>query len=378
MVSRSAGRTERVRWLRSLAGALIAAAVIFCVEAPVDAMAQSGGALVRPAPGNSKSFNPLSPLLKMFGVKPRKQRKIGHQRKTTSTSQKRNAAPRVVELPKDPDAGVVLVVGDRMARGVAEGLKYTLADKPMVRVEMLVEDKGGFAGDDAPDWAARALARVRAGDVKAVVVMMGRMDLGQRFPGEPPIEFATSEWWAAYGEKTGQLIHTIRQERKPVVWVGLAPTGSDLTNSDFLQLNSAFRSKAEEERGHYVDIWDIFLTDAGGYSSYGPDVDGKNQRLRTSDKIGFTWPGYRKVAFFVERQLSRLLGGYGGLAFEGVEDDPNFIVLTGRTTSPEDRLLGGEGASENNETETPAYRFFVKGEPLPVTPGRIDYTKQTN
>ncbi|MEH0070355.1 hypothetical protein V6L77_08495 [Pannonibacter sp. Pt2-lr] len=35
-----------------------------------------------------------------------------------------------------------------------------------------------------------------------------------------------------------------------------------------------------------------------------------------------------------------MLGGYGGLAFEGVADDPNFIVLTGRALSAEDHLAG--------------------------------------
>ncbi|MDN3720828.1 hypothetical protein QW131_20395 [Roseibium salinum] len=69
--------------------------------------------------------------------------------------------------------------------------------------------------------------------------------------------------------------------------------------------------------------------------------------------------------------MTRILGGYGGLAFEGVEDDPNFVVLTGRTTSPEALLLGGEEDARLDQ-DSATYDFFVKGEPLPPMPGRVD------
>ncbi|MDN3720829.1 hypothetical protein QW131_20400 [Roseibium salinum] len=82
------------------------------------------------------------------------------------------------------------------------------------------------------------------------------------------------------------------------MWAGLPPTNEELVNGDFTQLNSIFTSAAEDRRVRYVDIWDIFLAEDGSYSSYGPDVDGKNARLRDSDRIDFTWAGYRKVAFF--------------------------------------------------------------------------------
>ncbi|MEJ8473114.1 DUF459 domain-containing protein [Roseibium algae] len=364
---------------RFLIGALVLCVLGMFGGHATDALAQSSGGVIRPAPGTSKNFNPLSPLLKLFGVnKPRKSHNTRRQQNTVKANRPRDNVPRFIAEPKDPDAGVVLVVGDRMARGVAEGLTFTLADKPMVRIETILEEGQGLAGFVAPDWSAKVLARIRGDNVKAVVVMMGKEDLGAQFPGKPPVEFATSAWWEEYNIKVAQLVTAIRQERKPLVWVGLAPTGSETTNVDFLQMNEVFRAKSDGERGHFVDVWEIFLSDTGEYTSYGPDVEGKNRRLRTSDKVGFTWTGYRKLAFFVERQLSRILGGYGGLAFEGVEDDPNFIVLTGRTTSPEDELLGEDGATSTPEVETSAYRFFVKGEPLPPMPGRVDSVPLAN
>lgn len=338
---------------------------------PPAALAQEGvSAEIIVAQNPFRGFNPFAPLQKLFGGQNRKKK----QQKTKQRPRKTRPAgapPKFESLPKDPDAGLILVVGDRMARGIADGLKFTLAEKPQIRVEPITEDKAGFTGENAPDWATQVLSKIRGADVKAVVVMIGRQDLGKTFPGEPPIEFMTAEWLAAYKRKVEALVRVVRQEKKPIVWAGLPPTNEELVNGDFTQLNSIFQGAAEDRRVRYVDIWDIFLAEDGSYSSFGPDVDGKNARLRTNNRIGFTWAGYRKVAFFVERELSRLLGGYGGLAFEGVEDDPNFIVLTGRTTSPEALLLGGE-EGEKIDPDSTAYRFFVEGEPLAPMLGRVD------
>lgn len=335
------------------------------------AFAQSGGELVRPAPGNSRSFSPFSAFKRLFdNNRVKRSKKV--RRNTGRSTRSAKVARSFTEKPKDPDAGIILVVGDRMARGLADGLKFTLAEKPMVRVEVLTEDKAGLAGEDAPDWNMRVLARIRGADVRAVVVMMGQRDLGKVLPGDPVVEFMTEAWLEAYRKKTRSLTRTIREERKPVIWVGLPPTSETLKNTDFGTLNDLFQSVAAEVRSRYVDIWDIFLAEDGSYSTFGPDVDGKNARLRTKDKIGFTWAGYRKVAFFVERELSRVLGGYGGLAFEGVLDDPNFIVLTGRTTSSEIDLLGGETDESAVDEGSLAYKFLVMGENTPPVAGRVD------
>jgi uncharacterized protein len=360
------GKAARVPlWL-----AFVLALVLFCDGRP-SAYAQeaSNGEFVV-AQNPFRGFNPFAPLQKLFGGQNKKKNKTPTKQRPRVT-RPAGAPPKFESMPKDPDAGLILVVGDRMARGVADGLKFTLAEKPQIRVEPVTEDKAGFTGENAPDWATQVLSKIRGADVKAVVVMIGRQDLGKTFPGEPPVEFMTAEWLAAYQKKIEALVRVVRQEKKPIVWVGLPPTNEELVNIDFTQLNSLFQSAAEDRRVRYVDIWDIFLAEDGGYSSFGPDVDGKNARLRTNNRIGFTWAGYRKVAFFVERELSRLLGGYGGLAFEGVEDDPNFIVLTGRTTSPEALLLGGE-EDEQIDPDSTAYRFFVKGDPLAPMRGRVD------
>ncbi|MBG6159474.1 hypothetical protein IWQ48_005593 [Labrenzia sp. EL_13] len=366
--------------LKAAARLMVRCALVisFCAAAETfpNAMAQQATdkEIVVAQSGLLRGFNPFSPLQKLFGSKERRrgQPPPQTQQKRRTPSRAAGTPPKIEITPKDPNAGVILVVGDRMARGVADGLEFMFADKPQIRVERVTEDKAGFAGDTPPEWPTKVLAKIRGADVKAVVVMIGRQDLGKAFPGDPPIEFMTQEWLDTYRKTVEALARVVRQEKKPIVWAGLPPTNTESVNAEFTQLNSIFQSASEDRRVRYVDIWDIFLAEDGSYSSFGPDVDGKNTRLRTGDRIGFTWPGFQKVAFFVDRELLRLLGGYGGLAFEGVEDDPNFIVLTGRTTSPEALLLGGEDDDAEKDRKSTAYRFFVKGDALPPMPGRVD------
>ncbi|MTI00107.1 DUF459 domain-containing protein [Roseibium sp. RKSG952] len=350
------------------------AAVVLVAPALIASPAEAQGVGER-----LQRINPFRPIIKMLTREPRRvERRIPAQQRPARSSAPRaerrvsTAPPVFVEVPKDENAGVILVVGDRMARGLEAGLRYDFSDQPNVRTDPLTEDEQGFAGAEPADWIAKTLARIRGADVKAVVVMIGRADLDKPFPGDPEIGYASAGWFSEYERKLENLVRAIRRERLPVVLVGMPPTGADRVNLVFEKLNVLSELQTSDSRVRYIDIWDVFLDDESGYSSFGPDVDGKRTRLRTKNQIDFSWAGYRKVAFFVERELSRLLGGYGGLAFEGIEDDPDFIVLTGRTSSPEVELLGADLQTPDADRETLGYKFLIEGQPLPQVPGRVD------
>ncbi|MDN3720830.1 hypothetical protein QW131_20405 [Roseibium salinum] len=83
--------------------------------------------------GVFRGFNPFAPLQRLFGSKEkrpvqRQQEQPVQQRKQRVT-RPAGTPPKFEIVEKDPDAGVILVVGDRMARGVADGLKFTLSEK---------------------------------------------------------------------------------------------------------------------------------------------------------------------------------------------------------------------------------------------------------
>ncbi|MEM8704652.1 MAG: DUF459 domain-containing protein, partial [Pseudomonadota bacterium] len=143
--------------------------------------------------GLLRGFNPFSPLQKLFGNKERRRSPQPQQevKKRRAPARAAGTPPKLEAVAKDENAGVILVVGDRMARGVADGLEFIFSEKPQIRVERITEDRVGFAGEGAPAWSTRALAKIRGDDVKAVVVMIGRQDLGKPFPGDVPVEFMT-------------------------------------------------------------------------------------------------------------------------------------------------------------------------------------------
>ena len=52
-----------------------------------------------------------------------------------------------------------------------------------------------------------------------------------------------------------------------------------------------------------------FVDEAGRYLQQGPDFEGQIRRLRSYDGVFFTQAGARKLAHYVEREVTRLLAG---------------------------------------------------------------------
>ncbi len=394
----------RMRWLAMLLAALVVLPVL-----QGDVLAQGRPI---PPPPSEDGFNPLRPLMRLFGVsrpevRVQEAKPVVRKKAPAAPS---NTPPKVVEAPKEPDAGVVLVLGGPAAAALAEGLSAIFAQKPMIRVELLsaapavpqpasaeaaaataagavpapaqpVAVPDGLMGEPDPAWTDRTVSRIRRGGVKAVVAVFGYADVKDvPQPDGGLVSFGSDAFKADYRKKLRALALAMRQERKPLVLVGLPPTEAARLDPGFIILNDLFQAEAAMTRSAYVDIWKVFLDDNEAYTAFGPDVDGQRRRLRANDGVGFTWAGARKVAFFVERELARVLGGYGGLAFEGVADDPNFIVLTGRALSAEDHLAGDANEPQilpPVETEAAARlarRFLATGDTGTPIPGRVDFT----
>ena len=115
---------------------------------------------------------------------PRRRRKPPQTSARQSRSQKRPRAPRrtgrspIVE--KTPDARVVLVVGDFLASGLAEGLTTAFADNAGVRIVDRTNGSSGFVRDDCLQLAGeRSTTLIDAEKPAAVVVMLGANDRQQ-------------------------------------------------------------------------------------------------------------------------------------------------------------------------------------------------------
>ncbi len=339
-----------------------------------DSFAQDGRPIVRPGDSRGSGFHPLTPLFRLFGVENRRQRvRIKERNPSERVQQPREPArPVITEVPKEADARVVLVVGDSLAGELAEGLEATYAEVASVRVDSLVIGDIGLAGAGPGDFGDRIRGIVQGRRVAVVVALIGSNDVAEIETASGTAGFRSEEWNTLYAQRVDQLIAAARAQRTPMVWVGLPPPKGRARRADFGHVNTVAKQRVDAGNAIHVDVWDVFLDENGGYTSYGPDVEGTRRRLRSGDGVGFTWHGRRKIAFFAERAIARILGSSGAFAFEGVEDDPNFIVLTGRQGAPETVLAGAEDARNEPVADTPQHRLIVQGVPLAPASGRVD------
>lgn len=344
--------------------------------------------------------------------------------------------------PANPPERNVLVLGDAMADWLAYGLEDAYSEQPDMGVIRKHKTVSGLLryqpkGDPA-DWAAAAKGILASEKPDAIVVMLG---LNDRIPirepdkaadkkgarkddkakpdgaaeaakpadadddqdiAEPPsliapeksarspggvAEFRDDRWIELYTKKIEEMIGVLKARGVPVLWVGLPAVRGTKATSDTLFLNSLYRDAAGKAGITYVDVWDGFVDEAGRFLQQGPDFEGQNRRLRSYDGVFFTKAGARKLAHYVEREITRLMAGRSApvaLPSEPATPDVNAvpgappprplagpIVPLVASSVGTDQLLGGPG-SRPAAVDALAARTLVKGEALAAPAGRAD------
>ncbi|WP_407176929.1 DUF459 domain-containing protein [Bradyrhizobium sp. STM 3562] len=211
----------------------------------------------------------------------------------------------------------------------------------------------------------------------------------ERAPRSPNgiYQFRDERWVELYNKKIDEMVAVLKSKGVPVVWVGLPAVRGPKGTADTLFLDSLYRDAAGKAGITYVDVWDGFVDEAGRYLQKGPDFEGQIRQLRSYDGVYFTKYGSRKLAHYVEREITRLLAARSGpvaLPTEPATPDTNAapgqpaprplagpIVPLVAASVNSDQLLGGPG-SRPAAVDALAARTLVKGEPLTPPPGRAD------
>jgi uncharacterized protein len=200
-------------------------------------------------------------------------------------------------------------------------------------------------------------------------------------------EFRDERWVELYKKKIEEMIGVLKSKGLPVLWVGLPAVRGPKATADTLFLDSLYRDVSGKAGITYVDVWDGFVDEAGRFLQQGPDFEGQIRRLRSYDGVYFTKAGARKLAHYVEREISRLLAARSApIALPTEPATPDANVLPGQTAPRPragpilplldssvgtDQLLGGPG-SQPAAVDALAARVLVKGEPLSAPAGRAD------
>ena len=217
--------------------------------------------------------------------------------------------------------------------------------------------------------------------------------------GQPPVpekaarspdglyEFREQRWVELYVKKIEEMIGVLKTKGVPVLWVGLPAVRGPKATADTLFLDSLYRDAAGKAGITYVDVWDGFVDEAGRFLQQGPDFEGQIRRLRSYDGVYFTKAGARKLAHYVEREITRLLAARTvPIALPTEPATPDANVLPGQpaprplagpivplvaSSVGTDQLLGGPGARPV-AIDALAARVLVKGEALSAPAGRAD------
>jgi uncharacterized protein len=200
-------------------------------------------------------------------------------------------------------------------------------------------------------------------------------------------EFREERWVELYKKKIAEMIGVLKTKGVPVLWVGLPVVRGPKATADTLFLDSLYRDVAVKAGITYVDVWDGFVDEAGHFLQKGPDFEGQIRQLRSSDGVYFTKAGARKLAHYVEREITRLLAARSApiaLPAEPATPDANAvpgqpaprplagpILPLGGSSVGTDQLLGGPG-TRPAAVDALAARTLVKGEALTPPPGRAD------
>ncbi|WP_062111811.1 SGNH/GDSL hydrolase family protein [Aureimonas sp. AU40] len=211
-------------------------------------------------------------------------------------------------VEKSETARNVLVIGDFMAGSLAKGLDNAFADNRDIRVTSRVDGSSGLVRDDHRDWPATIGALIDETKPAAVVVMLGANDRQAIRAPDGALPLRSQEWADLYAKRAKALAEAVRDHKVPLLWVGMPAFQADRATEDMVYFNDVFRTVALMAGGEYVDIWNGFTDANGSFVSSGPDTAGQSVRLRNSDGITLTGAGQEKLAFFVEKPVTKALG----------------------------------------------------------------------
>ena len=248
----------------------------------------------------------------------------------------------------------------------------------------------GLVRDDYYDWPEQLPQFLDKTNPAIAIIMVGSNDRQPIRDGRKRIPVRSDVWVTEYTKRVEEMAKTVQSRNIPLVWVGAPAFKSASMSTDILAINGIFRTVMTDVQAEFVDIWDGFVNEQGKFIYTGSDIKGQQVRLRTSDGIRMTRAGRRKLAFYVEKSVRRLLGDDASpqVAKLGEDNLPELLVLhpdNGERvvrTVPIDMsdpnldgantLLGG-GPAPLSLGRTPRDDLVFDGKTTPAPPGRADY-----
>ena len=230
------------------------------------------------------------------------------------------------EVEKAENARRVMVMGDSLAVDIARAVERLYAENPQIVVLEEISGSSGFVRDDYFDWNDAIGEEISADTFDVAVVAIGINDR-QALEGAEPLSDA---WRSAYRARIDAFLEQLSTANKDVVWIELPPMEQPSYGAAMAQISSIHKAAVNAAGAQWIETYDRYLGENGGYSAEGPDLNGNIVTMRRGDGIHFSAAGADKVAFYIDRVLGT----------EGAR-----VSLSGSTSEVADLLAGTDAAT---------------------------------
>lgn len=280
----------------------------------------AGFSIAGSVPASAQQIDPFGWIEEIFKPKPAPQVKTPrpeirrappkHSTSRPKASAKRSekAAEKPPEKPAVAPSYFVAVIGDSLGQTLAQGLNAAFADQSDVAILRKARENSGLVRDDFYDWVKATQDLLGSGEkIDFAVMLIGSNDRQALRDAEGTHEPRSEKWLEVYRSRIKTIATAFRDKKIPLVWVGLPVLKNERLAEDALAFNEIYREVASKNGATYVDIWERFADDNGGYRGSGPDINGQIVRIRAGDGVHFTKAGARKLAHFIEPEIRRHL-----------------------------------------------------------------------
>lgn len=291
----------------------------------------------------------------LFG---KREKKVEKKKDTTKKRRSGTGAAKissVAALEKLENAQVMLVMGDFIASGIADGLTVAYQQVPSIAISKKTNGSSNIVRPDFYNWSQKSVEWIKEVKPNTVVFNIGANDRQDMSVNGSTLKFGSNDWWSEYRRRVAELVSVMRAQNVNLLWVGVPSFKYKKMTADILLFNGIYREEVEKFGGVFVDVWDGFVDVDGNFIYTGSDINGQQVRLRGSDGINLTAAGKRKIAFYVEKPAKRFLGdvlnpysnafdsfNLSGSAISEQPRDPRLATRTKVYAFTDPELDGGE------------------------------------
>ncbi len=197
----------------------------------------------------------------------------------------------------------ILIVGDSLGNNLAYGMQRQLKDTAGIDLVIRSKSSTGLSNSWFYNWPKEIKPFIADSDPDLVIVMLGTNDHQNMKIDGAVSEFGSKKWNAKYEAEATKLITQSIDSGAYVMWVGLPIMQSSYFASYMAVLNERSSKAVSENVGAtLVPTWDLMADNRGKYREWAK-VSGRNQKIRGSDGIHFTWVGQNVLATHVIAEM---------------------------------------------------------------------------